>query len=336
VPYDGVCRFSDVVINSIALWVHIYDIPETMITDGFARALGSKLGKVLEVGQAIQNYKRVKVDFPLEKSIQHTVEQKVRGHGLMVFAVKYENIPDFCFGCGRIGHDKEECPDEEDGVDGNRFGKALRCSPQKKNVGRKMTIPADTSHVKRGLNFSGDQQRRVLSATGSSAGQQNGHVRMFGTRRDKGAEDNKNHLVIDKLKGVPIEHSENLVAGVEKMAVESQLPDLNVYPPTAAKDKVSGLDSYVESSGTSENSLSATGAGVRISMHQRFSVTNGGKSGSGGEKKFQLGVGSSNRDIEKQKKAKTVVHANILESIKELGENGLSSETVAHDVKSEE
>ena len=39
---------------------------------------------------------------------------------------------------------------------------------------------------------------------------------------------------------------------------------------------------------------------------------------------------------EKQKKAKTVVHANILESIKELGKNGLSSETVAHDVKSEE
>ena len=47
-------------------------------------------------------------------------------------------------------------------------------------------------------------------------------------------------------------------------------------------------------------------------------------------------MGSSNRDIEKQKKAKTVVHANILESIKELGKNGLSSETVAHDVKSEE
>jgi len=143
-PYDGICRFSDVVIDSIALWVRIYDIPESMMTDGFARALGATLGKVLEVGQAIKNYKRVKVDFPLERAIKHYVEKKVCGHGLLAFSVKYENIPDFCFDCGRIGHDKGECPDEGCGGDGNNFGKALRCSPQKKNAGRKMTIPADS------------------------------------------------------------------------------------------------------------------------------------------------------------------------------------------------
>ena len=102
----------------------------------------------------------------------------------MVFGVKYENIPDFCFGCGRIGHDKEECPDEGGNGDGIRFGEALHCSPQKKNVGRKMTIPADASHVRRGLNFSGDQQRRVMSATGSSIGQQRGRDRMSGVMRD--------------------------------------------------------------------------------------------------------------------------------------------------------
>jgi len=150
VPYDGVCRFSDVVIDSIALWIRIYDIPETMITEGFARALGAKLGKVLEVGQAIQNYKRVKVDFPLEKAIQYTVEQKVRGHGAMSFAVKYENIPDFCFGCGRIGHEQEECPEEECGGDGIHFGKALRCSPQKKNG-----VVTDSFRPSRGLRQGG-------------------------------------------------------------------------------------------------------------------------------------------------------------------------------------
>jgi len=140
----------------------------------------------------------------------------------------------------------------------------------------------------------------------------------------------------NKFKGVPAEESEDLVVGVQKMAVDAHLPDLNLQPPVAPKDRVSGLDSFMESSGTSECSPSVTGADDRISMHQRLSMSKGGKVGAGGEKKFQLGVGGNARDIEKQKKVKTVVHANIMESIKELGKNGLNPETVANDAKVEE
>ena len=336
VPYDGIRRFSDVVINSIALWVRIYDIPETMMTDGFARALGANLGRVLEVGQAIQNYKRVKVDFPLEKAIQYTVEKKVRGYGLLSFSVKYENIPDFCFGCGRIGHDKDECPDEDCGGDGNNFGKALRCSPQKKNVGRRITIPADSSFARRGLNFSGDQHRKVMSATGSSNGTQRGRDSMFARKRDWGAEDQGHILEVNHSKTLAPEYSEELVAGVSKMAVDTQVPDLNLQVPESGKDKVSGLDSFVESSDTSGSFLPGGDAGDRISMHQRFMRSKVRKVEASGEKKFQLGVGSSTRDIEKQKKPKFVAHANIIESIKDLEKNRLSSENVLPEIKVED
>ena len=168
VPYDGVQCMSEVVIESIPLWVRIYDIPVSMITDGFTRALGSKLGTVIVVGKAVQNYKRVKVEFPLAKSLQHMVEQRVKGKGLMVFLVKYENTPHFCFGCGRIGHAQEECPDEESIAGGVRFGKALRCSPQKMGTVRSMTIPAEDSGVRRALHFSGDQRGRMMVAAFSS------------------------------------------------------------------------------------------------------------------------------------------------------------------------
>ena len=100
-----------------------------MITDGFARALGTKLGRVIEVGKAIQNYKTVKVDFPLAKPLRQMIEQRVKGKRSMVFMVKYENIPHFCFGCDRIGHAQEECPDEGHTRGGILFGKELRCSP---------------------------------------------------------------------------------------------------------------------------------------------------------------------------------------------------------------
>lgn len=73
VPYDGLQRFSEVVIESIALWVRIYDIPEALMIDNFMRILGAKFGKVLEVGEARMDYKRVKVDFPLAKSLMPVV-----------------------------------------------------------------------------------------------------------------------------------------------------------------------------------------------------------------------------------------------------------------------
>ena len=70
-----------------------------------------------------------------------------------------------------IGHDEDECPDEGLVGGGIRFGKALRCLPQKKDAGRRRTIPADDQGARRGLNFSGDQRHRAMSAASSSAGQ---------------------------------------------------------------------------------------------------------------------------------------------------------------------
>ena len=61
-------------IESIGLWIRIYDIPVDMMTEGFVRALGGKLGRVIQVGEAVQDYKRVKIDFSLAKPIMHTVQ----------------------------------------------------------------------------------------------------------------------------------------------------------------------------------------------------------------------------------------------------------------------
>ena len=58
VPYDGVTRLSEVTIESIGLWIRIYDIPVDMMTDGFVRALGGKVGRVVQVGDGVQDYKK--------------------------------------------------------------------------------------------------------------------------------------------------------------------------------------------------------------------------------------------------------------------------------------
>ena len=71
------------------------------------------------------DYKRVRVDFPLANPLMPVVCQKVRGSGEMMFKVRYENVPNFCFGCGRIGHAQEDCPDENLTKGGVIFAKAL-------------------------------------------------------------------------------------------------------------------------------------------------------------------------------------------------------------------
>lgn len=96
------------VIDSIALWICIYDIPEGMMTSKFVRTLGSKIGTVLEVGEVRMDYKRVRVDFKLAKAIMAKVSLNVKEHGRMEFVVRYENIPHFCFVCGRPLRSKQQ------------------------------------------------------------------------------------------------------------------------------------------------------------------------------------------------------------------------------------
>jgi hypothetical protein len=171
VRYDGLVRMSETAIDSIPLWIRIFDIPVAMLTQGFVKALGSKVGRVLEVGEAVKDFQRVRVDFALANPLMDSVGIRVRNRGWMEFMVKYESVPFFCLCCGRIGHQDRECPDEETHGGEVRFSIALRASPFKAQAGRRLAIQASgpSPVAKRGLNFSGQQWEKVVSGSGSSS-----------------------------------------------------------------------------------------------------------------------------------------------------------------------
>jgi hypothetical protein len=50
----------------------------------------------------------------------------------MPITLRYENVPHFCFSCGRIGHVVLSCEEEASAEQGVRFGEELRPSPPKR------------------------------------------------------------------------------------------------------------------------------------------------------------------------------------------------------------
>lgn len=124
--------------------------------------------------------------------------------------------------------------------------------------------------------------------------------------------------------GVPVEETEELAKGVQNMAVDPNIPDLNVQPENSVgtgKERVSGLDSFFESEDGSINAKMESTKQDPIGLCERLQFAKGNKTGSSNEKKFQQ-IGPS-KDIDKQRKLKQTLKPSISEAIRDLERKGL-------------
>lgn len=228
VNYDGFSRLSEIVIDSIPLWIRIYDMPVAMMKkESFVSALGAKVGRVMEIGEEVKDFKRVRVDFALADALKPSVRIKVKDRGFMEFEVKYEDVPYFCFCCGRIGHSERECPEEDLSLESARFGVGLRASPFKRAMGRQLAFYTASPAAQKVLNFSGHQKEKVAFFTGSttSRGGQDGRSRSGrsmhvggegsgGVSSQSGGNSSKSQSRLSK------EQESELAGGVQNMVVD--------------------------------------------------------------------------------------------------------------------
>jgi len=320
VPYDGLSRPSEVIIDSINLWVRFYDVPAHLMSMVFTGVLAKKVSSnVLVVEGPVKNYLRARVAYPLDEPIKPTVEVKVKGSGEMSFDVRYENVPFFCFACGRMGHSKKECPDVEEETEYDddestkvrKFGDWLRRSPQKKGEERELTVPA-SQRPNRALNFSGSQRDKVQAASsvtkgglGSTSARGGGSKLLYLT--------NNNHA---GPKQVAAEVSNALSNSVQKLNMNADAGLSEVQEEAGGlRERVSGINSYVGSSDASLSTLNGVkGVGPR-SLQEKLQMT---KALRAQDRKVGAKGPSPVKEINKQKKAKKASVAGIAATIKEL------------------
>jgi hypothetical protein len=103
VHYDGMVRPSEIKIDVIGLWIRFYDLPPTMLKETHARQLGERVERFIKMDARFSGYLRLRVEFPPTKPLVQYLSVKIKGRGPMVITIKYENVPHFCFSCGRLG-----------------------------------------------------------------------------------------------------------------------------------------------------------------------------------------------------------------------------------------
>jgi hypothetical protein len=155
-PFVNNAQPSETVLNLVRLWVRFYDVPWNKQTDAYGWLLGGKLGKVVEVdvdeeGLKLSDYLRVRIDWPLNQRLLARFRTSVKGQpSPRVYPMMNERVPFFCFHCGLIGHDKEQCEAIGEGKPSLNYDATLHCWPKRKFEGR--TVGNDVP-AKKNLRF---------------------------------------------------------------------------------------------------------------------------------------------------------------------------------------
>lgn len=111
----------------------MYDLPAAMMKESCARQLGEQIGTFVKMDTRFPGYLRVRINFLLPKALMPELKvKKLKGRGIMGILLRYENVPHFCFSCGRIGHAALSCTMEEPMDQGIKYGEELRTSPPRR------------------------------------------------------------------------------------------------------------------------------------------------------------------------------------------------------------
>lgn len=100
-------------LNSMDIWVQIYDIPMGMISERIIQGIGNYVGEWVKtepmMNGAWKPYVRVRVTMDITKPLKRRMKLTREGGRSNWINFKYERLSMFCFVCGVLGHSEREC-----------------------------------------------------------------------------------------------------------------------------------------------------------------------------------------------------------------------------------
>lgn len=119
----GDCSGDEMEFRYVSFWVHFHKLPLACFSRSAAMEIRSLVGKVEQVdledvsdenwGSSLRIKIQVDITSPLKRGV---FLKSVRAGNEKWITMTYEKLPDFCYGCGGLGHIIKEC-EEDTGSD---------------------------------------------------------------------------------------------------------------------------------------------------------------------------------------------------------------------------
>ncbi|XP_019191688.1 PREDICTED: uncharacterized protein LOC109186211 [Ipomoea nil] len=105
---------EDMVLDTVDLWVHVYNLPVGYNTVPVLEQPGNFLGKFLKIDERqmkgpLKAFYRIRVCMPVDKPLKRRMKLIHRDKSWGWVNFKYERLHTFCFFCGLLGHSEKFC-----------------------------------------------------------------------------------------------------------------------------------------------------------------------------------------------------------------------------------
>ncbi|CAL1392981.1 unnamed protein product [Linum trigynum] len=115
-PWSPKFRTSDKIYKSVTAWVQLPELPVHFYHREVLFALGNLIGRTVKLDYHTERLERGKfARLAIELDMTQPLPTRIRLDGFWQQVV-YENLPQICFDCGRIGHLEDTCPKKQSTV----------------------------------------------------------------------------------------------------------------------------------------------------------------------------------------------------------------------------
>lgn len=120
-PWKGGQSWKQDAFNFSPIWVQVWNVPVHLMFLESGKKIGALVGKVndvmlVEAGGREDRHVRVLIDLDLTKPLLRGTTLKYKQEECWI-EFKYEQLPLFCFYCGRVGHNEILCSQRRTDVD---------------------------------------------------------------------------------------------------------------------------------------------------------------------------------------------------------------------------